>query len=256
MYSEEIKHSINSSDDYSCENSIRNNYFENRNCLTNVLDFLNQEVVILPSKYFSYLDGITDVVRDGFIDFDLEDEETLDWVVIIVEDIEFDNGYHLSVLDNYLTIVANNKRCIFTNKNMNEGEIIGTIIWVKNFEEILEKKSDRNLKRISNAIVHPVDIIIEQWNPEEPFESIDLDFFLFMEVYKPETIFKYTIDSHMENICLDVYNELVKINLNYLVDKYISNYEKCDGYEIEGEDLYSTKLCECGRLRALCYLDL
>jgi hypothetical protein len=117
----------------------------------------------------------------------------------------------------------------------------------------LKKYSDRNLKRISKAIVCST-IKINRFGEE--LDCLDYEFFLSMDVYYPEIVFKYTIDSYMSNVCNDVYNKLAKIGLNGLVGKYIPSYKQCDGYGEKGkEEDYSTELCKCGGLRAFCYLD-
>ncbi|KXN73020.1 hypothetical protein CONCODRAFT_15738 [Conidiobolus coronatus NRRL 28638] len=256
MYTEEIKYLSYESLENTHENKIRNTYFENRNCLINLLDFLNQEVVILPSSYFSYAEGPGHILEDGYLDYDVEDESLFDVVIDKTCQIEGEDGYHISVLDDYITIIAQNKRCLFTNKDMEEGNIIGSVIWVKNFNELLKKFEKENLKRISKAIVHPHVIKTYEADQNVTEEGLIGDFFLSMEIYKPETVYKYAIDSHMENICIDVYNRLTEKRLNCLVDKHIQKYKRCNGYGTKGEEGYSTQLCKCGRLRALCYLNL
>jgi hypothetical protein len=252
MYSEIIKYVSILSDENTHVNKIRNTYFENRSCLTNVLDFLDQEVVIIPGSYFSYDDGLIRFMESDYVlSNSTKDEARWNLVYESLLRVEEENGYHLCILDSYLTIVANNRRCIFTNKDMEEGEIIGTIIWVKNFNELLKNYSDR--KRISKAIVCSLLKVINDWNNE--IEYLDEDFILSMDIYYPEIVFKYTMDSYMSNLCNDVYNKLVKNGLNGLVDKYIASYKKCDEYGRKGEDgCYNLKLCKCGGLRAFCYL--
>ncbi|KXN74350.1 hypothetical protein CONCODRAFT_76883 [Conidiobolus coronatus NRRL 28638] len=253
MYSEEIKYLSSCSDENTHFNKIRNGYFMNRSCLTNVLDFLDQEVVIVPRCYFSTVEGSADIKEDCFIYSD--DDELNDLVTYAARDMDFEDNIHLCVLDNYVTIVPQNRRCIFTNKDMEEGDIIGTVFWVKNYSEILKKFSDRNLKMISKAILHP---LINHPFPRNPTHvKLDENFFLSMEIYKPEVIFKYNIDTYMANICIDIYNKLVKSGLNVLVDKYIPSYKQCDGYGEKGiKNIYEEKYCKCGGLRTFCYLDI
>jgi hypothetical protein len=263
MYSEEIKYDMPYSEDISHLNKLRISYFENRSCLTNVLDFLDQEVVIIPSSYFSYSDGIHHLMEDVYMYTDTtENSDRWSDVYDSLCRLDCDKGYHLSVLDNYLTIIDNSYRCIFTNKymlqdmedNIEEVIIIGAIFWVNNFNELLKKYSDRNLKRISKAIVYPY-TTKSSWRSTS--ELLDDEFFLSMDVYKPEIIFKYNIDTYMSNVCINVYNKLTKIGLNGLVDKYITTYKQCNGYGDEGEDEgYKTKLCKCGGIRAFCYLNI
>jgi hypothetical protein len=127
------------------------------------------------------------MIEDGFLYYDYEDDELFERIYSILDTIEIDNGFHICVLGDYLTVAAYNKKCIFTNRDMEEGKIIGTIIWAENFDELLKKKGDNALKRISNAIVHPYYNINEGWDQENDTECLDLDFFLLMEIYKPET---------------------------------------------------------------------
>ncbi|KXN74355.1 hypothetical protein CONCODRAFT_14847 [Conidiobolus coronatus NRRL 28638] len=256
MYLEAIKYVSFDSDENTHFNKIRNVYFENRSCLINVLDFLDQEVVIIPGSSFSYDGGINHIMEDHHILSEIIKDETR-WNLFYDSflRVEEENGYHLSIIENYLTIVADNRRCIFTNRDMEEGTIIGTILWVKNFNELLENYSDRNLKRISKAIVCPLITKLANWKEEK--EYLDDDFILSMDIYYPEVSFKYTIDTYMSNVCIDVYNKLLKRGLNGLVDKYIPSYKQCNGYGKKGEDGdYSTKLCKCGGLRVFCYLDM
>ncbi|KXN74361.1 hypothetical protein CONCODRAFT_76885 [Conidiobolus coronatus NRRL 28638] len=256
MYSEEIKYAIPYLEDGSHLNKIRNSYFENRNFLTNVLDFLDQEVVIMPSSYFYYLGGCRHIMEDDYIYVDInENEDIYEFACDWLGRIDCYDGYHLSILDNYITIVDENRRCIFTNKDMEEGKIIGTIVWVKNYNEILKKYKDRNLKRISKAIVCPLVNKIDYWNRE--IKCLDEEFCFFMDIYCPEVAFKYTFDTYMTNVCIDVYNKLVKRGLNGLVDKYIPSYKQCDGYGEKGKEVgYSSELCKCGGLIAFCYIDV
>ncbi|KXN74353.1 hypothetical protein CONCODRAFT_2557 [Conidiobolus coronatus NRRL 28638] len=207
----------------------------------------------MPSRYFSYSDGYFHLMEDDYICVDSYDQARWGLVADSSARVYFENGYHLSVLNNYITIVANNHRCIFTNKDMNKGEIIGTIIWVKNFNELLKKFGDRNLKRISRAIVCPPNTKLA--SSEDELDSLDGDFFLFMDIYYPDIVFKYTIDTYMSNVCIDIYNKLTKCGLNGLVDKYITGYKQCDGYGEKGEVGYNTKICKCGGIRAFCYYD-
>ncbi|KXN74363.1 hypothetical protein CONCODRAFT_2567 [Conidiobolus coronatus NRRL 28638] len=257
MYSEEIKYLSRDSDDNTHVNKIRNAYFENRSCLTNVLDFLDQEVVIMPSSYFSYEEGLYNIMEDSYIYVDTDQE--MDRFCLVSDSlcrVSSYNGYHLSILDNYVTIVANNMRCIFTNKDMEEGTIIGTVIWVKNFNELLKKFGDRNLKRISKAIVCPLTKKLT-CSCCSVSECLNEEFFLSMDIYYPGIVFKYTIDTYMSNLCIDVYNKLEKCGLNGLVDKYIPSYNQCDGYgKKDKETGYSRELCKCGGLRVFCYLDI
>jgi hypothetical protein len=237
MYFEEIKHSSHYSDKNTHANRIRNAYFENRSCLANVLDFLDQEVVIIPRKYFSYAEGISHIIEDDFFEFNwVEDDDICELVDDLVVEIYLEKNYHLSVLDSYITIVSQNMRCIFTNRDMEEGNVIGTIFWVRNFNELLKKFSDKKLKRISKAIVCPlINKNIYCLNGLECLKCLskiitclDGKFFSSMDIYYPEIIFKYNIDSYMSNVCIDVYNKLVKIGLNGLVEKYIPSYKQCD----------------------------
>jgi hypothetical protein len=264
MYSEEIEHLSYYSDENTNANKIRNAYFENRSCLANVLEFLDQEVVIVPSKYFSYPLGLRHIIEDNYIYADTsENSYTWDFINGTLMKIVSMKRYHLCVLDNYITIISDDRKCIFTNRDMrknirkdkeNNAIIIGTIFWVKNFNELLKNFSDRNLKRISKAIVCPNITKINSLGKE--FECLDKDLFLSMDIYKPEVIFNYSIDTYMSNVCIDVYNKLVKIGLNGLVDRYIPTYKQCDGYGEKGkENDYNTKLCKCGGLRAFCYLN-
>jgi hypothetical protein len=192
-------------------------------------------------------DGYNDDYNDEY----MEKRESIEDSVC---NIDFADFFHLSVLNNHITIIAYDHRCIFTNRDMEEGNIIGTIIWVKNFNELLKKYSDRNLKRISKAIVCST-IKINRFGEE--LDCLDDEFFLSMDVYKPEIVFEYNIDSYMSNVCIDVYNKLAKIGLNGLVGKYIPSYKQCDGYGEKGkEEGCSTVLCKCGGIRAFCYLDI
>jgi hypothetical protein len=141
MYSEEIKYLSYYSDDSTHDNDLRNNCFEGRSCLINVLDFLDQEVVIIPRKYFSYAGGLEDIMHGRYFYDGYEEDKCIErWNAIDnpPEKIEYENGYHLSILYNYITIVANNRRCIFTNKVMGNGNIIRVVIWVKNLPNIEE----------------------------------------------------------------------------------------------------------------------
>ncbi|KXN74351.1 hypothetical protein CONCODRAFT_2555 [Conidiobolus coronatus NRRL 28638] len=255
MYSEEILYEKPYSD-RSLLNKLKTSYFENRNCLTNVLDFLDQEVVIMPGKYFSYDKGIYDIVVNNLIYTDIEDDQDkYDLVCDSMLRIDLENGYHLSILDNYINIVANDRICIFTNKDMEEGDIIGTIVWVNNYNELLKNFSDRNLKMISKAIICPL-VKKNNYNNEE-IEYLDEEFLFFMDIYYPDVAFKYTFDTYMSNVCIDVYNKLVKSGLNGLVDKYITSYKQCDGYGEKKVKYYTFgNLCKCGGLKAFCYLDL
>jgi hypothetical protein len=264
MYSEEIKYLSYKSGESTHVNKIRNTYFENRSCFTNVLDFLDQEVVIMPSNYFSYSEGSANIMKDQYIYVSMAKEYDRAFLISnLLTRIADEDGYHLSVLDNYLTVI-NGSNCIFTDKDMSHNKpkniydaiIIGTIFWVKNFNELLEKYSDRNLKRISKAIVCPT-VKKRTCLCHDPVECLDDDFLLSMDIYKPEIVFKYTIDTHMSNICIDVYNKLADKGLNGLVDKYIPSYKQCDGYGEKGVELgCSTELCKCSGLRAFCYLDI
>ncbi|KXN74362.1 hypothetical protein CONCODRAFT_2566 [Conidiobolus coronatus NRRL 28638] len=123
MYSEEIEHLSYGSDSYTHANKIRNSYFENRSCLTNVLDFLDQEVIIMPSSYFSYEEGYGNLIEDGYFCDLINDNDISEELYDSLGKINCMDSYHLSVLDNYLTIVAHNRRCIFTNKDMEEGKL-------------------------------------------------------------------------------------------------------------------------------------
>jgi hypothetical protein len=261
MYSEEIKYLSHDLGETAHSNKLRNDYFENRSCLVNVLDFLDQEVVIMPSSYFSYSDRLYHLMEDDYVYLNInEDSDRWYFVFESLEKIYCHGNYHLCILDNYIAIVDNSWRCIFTNKDMSralgkESFIIGTIFWVKNFNELLKKYSDRNLKRVSKSIVCPIVTKINSLGEE--FECLDEELFLSMDIYKPEVIFKYSIDTYMSNICIDVYNKLLMSGLNGLVDKYIPSYKQCDGYGEEFvEDSYSKELCKCGGLRAFCYLDI
>jgi hypothetical protein len=162
MYSEEIRYFSYESTENTHENKIRNTYFENRNCLVNLLDFLNQEVIVLPSSYFSYAEGLGHILEDGHLDYNIYEENLFETVIDKIDEIDAEYGYHISVLDNYITIIAGNRRCLFTNKDMEEGSIIGSVIWVKNFNELLKKFEKESLKRISNAVAHP--FIIEAYD--------------------------------------------------------------------------------------------
>ncbi|KXN74356.1 hypothetical protein CONCODRAFT_2560 [Conidiobolus coronatus NRRL 28638] len=134
---------------------------------------------------------------------------------------------------------------------MEEGTILGTIMWVKNYNEILEKFNDRNIKRISKAIVCPQITKVVSWG--EDLVCLDEKFIISMDIYYPDIVFKYNIDTYMSNICIDVYNKLAESGLNGLVDKYIPSYKQCDGYEEKSVEFnFSEKLCECGRIRAVC----
>jgi hypothetical protein len=266
MYSEKIKYIPvgDEEEENAHKNEIRNEYFKNKNCLANVLDFLKQDIVIMRGDYFSYGDPHQFYQEDGYLDYDLDDDDdTSNEQSDILENINDNVGYHICHLNDHITIVDILKRCIFTNKDMDEGNIIGTILWVKNLEELLGKFADRNLKRVSNAIVQPFlkpsdlnESEDEQLNNESEMEKyLDFDFLKSMEVYQPEIIYEYTIDSHKENIYLDLYKKLVNKNLSSSVDKYIPNYKWCKGGKAEGKDETSTNICKCGGLRALCSLD-
>ncbi|KXN74357.1 hypothetical protein CONCODRAFT_2561 [Conidiobolus coronatus NRRL 28638] len=213
----------------------------------------------MPSSYFSYEDGLHHIMEDDYIEVGINNEDFENmWDLILnsLYRVDENNGYHLSILDNYLTIVADNRRCIFTNRDMEEGTILGTIIWVKNFNELLEKFNDRNIKRISKAIVCPQITKLTCCGCRSS-ECLDDEFFLYMDIYYPDIVFKYTIDTYMSNVCIDVYNKLAESGLNGLVDKYIPSYDHCDGYGEKGvEKNYSKKICKCRGLRALCYLDI
>ncbi|KXN72738.1 hypothetical protein CONCODRAFT_4473 [Conidiobolus coronatus NRRL 28638] len=204
MYSEEIKYLSFGSDEDTHSNEIRNTYFSNRSCLTNVLDFLNQEVVIIAGPYFSYQEGGPDIYENSDTVVDDELDEEWDNIYEKIEIIDKEDCYHLSVSDNYVTIVANNRRCIFTNTEMEEGDIFATIFWVENYSELLETFHDKDLKKISKAIILPHEF---KNIDNQDRECLDLDFFLSLKIIKPETIFKYTINSFMENECLDVYKK-------------------------------------------------
>ncbi|KXN73021.1 hypothetical protein CONCODRAFT_4037 [Conidiobolus coronatus NRRL 28638] len=144
---------------------------------------------------------------------------------------------------------------------MKEGHIIGSVFWVENFNELLEKFGNNSLKRISNAIVHPY--AAYQFNDDdddndegEENKVYNLDFLFSMKIYQPEIIFKYNIDTYMENISIDVYNKLVKENLNSLVDNYIPSYKGCDGYADRNKGYIICWSCKCNRLNSMCYLIL
>jgi hypothetical protein len=223
--------------------------------LTNVLDFLNQEVVIITGPYFSYPEGVTDIREKSHIitDNDLYEE----WCSVFdkFESINREDCYHLIGLDSYVTIVANNRRCIFTNKDMKGGGIFGTIFWIENYSELLKTFKDKDLKKISKAIIHPH--YYRSNVNHQTSEVLDLEFFFSLKFYQPKIIFKYSIDTFMSNICWDVYKKLESVNLNYIVDKYIPNYKACDNCKVGNIlNCNNTDLCKCGRLRTLCYLDL
>ncbi|KXN72735.1 hypothetical protein CONCODRAFT_77672 [Conidiobolus coronatus NRRL 28638] len=253
MYSESIKYLSHKSNSNTNKNKIRNTYFKNRSCLANVLDFLAQEVVIIPGFYFSYIDGPSHMREDNVLVYDYDDVVFDQQIWELFDDIGLEDGYHLSIMDDYITIVSENRRSIFTNKDMEGGDIFGTIIWVQNYQELVENFSDKELKKVSKAIIHPI-LSANRW--EEDVFNLDLEFFLELKVYKPEIIFKYNIDTYMSNICWDVYKKLKIKGLNGLVDQYIKDYEKCSDYdENELDSFHSIKLCKCGRLRPLCSLD-
>ncbi|KXN72736.1 hypothetical protein CONCODRAFT_4471 [Conidiobolus coronatus NRRL 28638] len=174
MYSEEIKYLSLYSNKYTHSNEIRNAYFSNRSCLTNVLDFLNQEVVIIAGPYFSYPEGIADIREESHIATDNGFYEEWCSVFDKFETIDREDCYHLSVSDNYATIVANNRRCIFTNKDMKGGNIFGTIFWVENYSELLETFRDKDLKKISKAIILPHEF---KNIDNQDREVLDLEFF-------------------------------------------------------------------------------
>jgi hypothetical protein len=227
--------------------------------LTNVLDFLNQEVVIILGSGLSYQEGIADMAEDEYLYYDSDDFELEDKVFDKFDTMYVNDGYHLGALDGYITIVPHNRRCIFSNRDIDNGciggSVIGTIFWVKNYNELLEKLGDRNLKMISKAIIHPHKHRIDWQN--QNIEYLDLDFLFSMETYRPEVIFKYNIDSYMSNVCLDVYNKLKNVNLNFLVDKYIPEHNTCDNYnDCNTGDIHSyhtADFYDCGKLRLFCY---
>jgi hypothetical protein len=218
-----------------------------------VLDFLEQEVVIIPGFYLSFMQGRTCMHEDGVLVYDYDDIELDRQVYSVLDNIDLEDGYHLSIMDDYITIVAQNRRCIFTNKNMEGGDIFGTILWVSNYQELIESFSDKDLKKVSNAIIHPV-CPINRWGEDRL--NIDLEFFLDLNIYKPKIIYEYSIDTYMSNVCSNVYEKLKIKGLSGLVDKYIDNYEGCVDYE-EDElyGFYSIQLCKCGRLRPICKFD-
>jgi hypothetical protein len=59
---------------------------------------------------------------------------------------------------------------------------------------------------------------------------LDEEFFLSMDIYYPELVFKYNIDTYMSNACIDIYNKIIRNGLSGLVDEYIFSYKQCDGY--------------------------
>jgi hypothetical protein len=87
MYSEEVKYLPYKLNESTHANKTRNAYFKNRNCVINVLDFLDQEVVIMTSSYFSYPGGIAHSMIDGYIgvydhvDYEFSDEASTDILV-------------------------------------------------------------------------------------------------------------------------------------------------------------------------------
>jgi hypothetical protein len=113
MYSEEIKYDIPYSEDMSHLNKLRISYFENRSCLTNVLDFLDQEVVIIPGSYFSYDEGYLHIFEDCYIypnmddgyndDYNDEYMEKRESIEDSVCNIDFADCFHLSVLNNHMS---------------------------------------------------------------------------------------------------------------------------------------------------------
>jgi hypothetical protein len=60
---------------------------------------------------------------------------------------------------------------------MIKGNSIGTVIWVKNFSEILKKFDNKNLKRVSKAVICP-HVTKHPCPSHEPEDSIDTNFFL------------------------------------------------------------------------------
>ncbi|KXN74360.1 hypothetical protein CONCODRAFT_2564 [Conidiobolus coronatus NRRL 28638] len=133
------------------------------------------------SSYFSYSDGYHHIMEDDYIYVDIDKNgDKYDFACESLGRIDCYNDYHLSVLDNYIAIVAQSRRSIFNNRDMNEGNIIGTIVWVKDFNELLKKFSGRNLKRISKVIVCP--LITKPVSSEDEVECLDGEFFLSMDI--------------------------------------------------------------------------